>query len=36
MDVLNKETIKNATYNLEIDIKLKDNKYTIMRIELKK
>ncbi len=34
MDVLNQDTIKNATYSLEIKINLKDNKYKIMRIEL--
>lgn len=35
MDILTKNTIKNATYSLEIEIILKDNKYKIMRIELK-
>ena len=34
MDILTKDTIKNATYSLEIEIILKDNKYKIMRIEL--
>ena len=34
MDILTKDTIKNATYSLEIEIMLKDNKYKIMRIEL--
>lgn len=34
MDILNKDTIKNATYSLEITINLKDNKYKIMKIEL--